>query len=934
MKTYTAAAVPLLRHNASVDDVDAKTGATIYYRCLFKQNMLFREHRKLLERQHPNVNLIDPITGQTPLEYAIRNNPELVTGLLNLNADPNIKSCINEENLLSDKPVNALVHAVMLNSVEALKILFEHPNGVTTMDLTETDDEHRSILHVIVSPYKSATYDNVEAFKMLQQYLSPEALESLINQKDIYGKSPADYVASQKSSKLYDVLSPYLTQTSETQRQSSSHDTEDMDVDPVHELLPVDVHGDADLQKRKLELEDLKKKEEEAKLLNGGVLPDDWDKKVEIEPQSQLAQVGKVLIDANDEPYDILLNKTDVRRGYHGINMFYKMQLIHNTIQDIYFVWTRWGQIGEEGMHQRTPFQSKEEAENEFKKIFKSKTGNNWENRSIEEFVEKDDRFVVTRNVHNRQVPLKPIDFKKCSPSKLPLSLQATLKLFCDVTSMKQVMLDKDTDIPLGYLDRSVIEEGYQTLCNIREAVNELTAAQNSLDYDYRVVKDMRERLATMSNHYFRKIPYRNEKLRGIQSITTKEILQEETRRLENLRYLNGGANIILAAQYRAEIRSPLDYCYSALGCNWAEVGKGSEEFLRINNYLHQSGRTENYELMNVWSLDKVGQRERFKPFSQNSNRMLLWHGSRFSNYLGILSQGLRVAPVEAPCTGYMFGKGVYFADMFDKSVGYSINDSNATRGYSCLLLCEVALGDMFEATEAKYMESAPDGFLSTKGLGRYGPDFRKALHDNDGLIIPQGPVIERAAKLDSKKRKIEFSLNHNEYIVYNVDQIRLKYIVLVKDHNYCSLCNKEGSEIKHLSELKFGNDHLAGFNSFEQCVANSFLRYNGISMNNLFHERVKDLVIETNAYERSWSPSMPLSYDSKVCSGCGTKLLSMVVSEYLRLNAQKLPTELTSRPDCWYGDKCRTQHNNLAHSVHYNHLCQQTVGGSNPGTS
>ena len=34
--------------------------------------------------------------------------------------------------------------------------------------------------------------------------------------------------------------------------------------------------------------------------------------------------------------------------------------------------------------------------------------------------------------------------------------------------------------------------------------------------------------------------------------------------------------------------------------------------------------------------------------------RQLLWHGSRLSNWVGILSQGLRVAPPEAPVTGYM----------------------------------------------------------------------------------------------------------------------------------------------------------------------------------------------------------------------------------------------------------------------------------------
>lgn len=50
---------------------------------------------------------------------------------------------------------------------------------------------------------------------------------------------------------------------------------------------------------------------------------------------------------------------------------------------------------------------------------------------------------------------------------------------------------------------------------------------------------------------------------------------------------------------------------------------------------------------------------------------MLLWHGSRIANFVGILSQGLRIAPPEAPVSGYLFGKGIYLADMIDKSAGY-----------------------------------------------------------------------------------------------------------------------------------------------------------------------------------------------------------------------------------------------------------------------
>lgn len=42
-------------------------------------------------------------------------------------------------------------------------------------------------------------------------------------------------------------------------------------------------------------------------------------------------------------------------------------------------------------------------------------------------------------------------------------------------------------------------------------------------------------------------------------------------------------------------------------------------------------------------------------------DRRLLWHGSRCTNFGGILSQGLRIAPPEAPVSGYAFGKGLYF---------------------------------------------------------------------------------------------------------------------------------------------------------------------------------------------------------------------------------------------------------------------------------
>lgn len=57
-----------------------------------------------------------------------------------------------------------------------------------------------------------------------------------------------------------------------------------------------------------------------------------------------------------------------------------------------------------------------------------------------------------------------------------------------------------------------------------------------------------------------------------------------------------------------------------------------------------------------VFKIDREGEYQRYRPFKDLPNRQLLWHGSRTTNYAGILSQGLRIAPPEAPvvCTNVL----------------------------------------------------------------------------------------------------------------------------------------------------------------------------------------------------------------------------------------------------------------------------------------
>ena len=81
----------------------------------------------------------------------------------------------------------------------------------------------------------------------------------------------------------------------------------------------------------------------------------------------------------------------------------------------------------------------------------------------------------------------------------------------------------------------------------------------------------------------------------------------------------------------------------------------------------------------------------------------------------------MRIAPPEAPTTGYMFGKGVYFADTFDKSTSYTSGHQSRL-----MLMCEVALGEMMDLYQSYYVENLPSKFNSVKGCGAKGPDYEK----------------------------------------------------------------------------------------------------------------------------------------------------------------------------------------------------------------
>lgn len=94
-------------------------------------------------------------------------------------------------------------------------------------------------------------------------------------------------------------------------------------------------------------------------------------------------------------------------------------------------------------------------------------------------------------------------------------------------------------------------------------------------------------------------------------------------------------------------------------------------------------------------------------------------------------------------------------------------------------MLCEVALGNMKILKEAKQITHIPnEKFQSVMGEGKYQPNFNKSIYLSNGCVVPLGPLI------DAKPTEAYTSLNYNEYIIYDTTQIRVKYVLELRNSN------------------------------------------------------------------------------------------------------------------------------------------------------
>ncbi|XP_075238699.1 uncharacterized protein LOC142334498 isoform X3 [Convolutriloba macropyga] len=190
--------------------------------------------------------------------------------------------------------------------------------------------------------------------------------------------------------------------------------------------------------------------------------------------------------------------------------------------------------------------------------------------------------------------------------------------------------------------------------------------------------------------------------------------------------------------------KPPIDTMYHALGARltpvqWSDL----TELVNLLSILDGS-----VEIQQVFEVLKLGEVTSFK--SSVGNVRTLLHGTSSTNMIGVLARGLLLPNVVTdeygvPLTDIgKLGSGIYFSDELSTSLKYT---SAAMNGRRYLMVCDVACGKEYETSQLMTGITEPP-----KGFDSVVTNEESAFFERD-----------------------------REIVVYSPNQVRLKYLVVLK---------------------------------------------------------------------------------------------------------------------------------------------------------
>ena len=273
----------------------------------------------------------------------------------------------------------------------------------------------------------------------------------------------------------------------------------------------------------------------------------------------------------------------------------------------------------------------------------------------------------------------------------------------------------------------------------------------------------------SLSSQYYSIVPCNFGKEKRLPNIDILDRYEELNCNLDALEDIIMAGDVIKLSKSADSSINPIDAIYNSLGVKLSMIDDDSEIFDIIKSWMRNTrGSTHSYKSMTpsiiyeVHSTNKIYE----SKFGHYTNKTLLWHGTRMINILNIFKNGLIIKPSWSSHCGSAFGDGLYFANSSSKSANYCRDG-----GDIILLIYEVALGNMCSSTSGNFKvdKDITNGeYDSMHGVGKQTCDPDKDIYIDD-VKIPIGPLI---------KTQNSGYLEYDEFIVYDKDQVHLRYVV------------------------------------------------------------------------------------------------------------------------------------------------------------
>lgn len=450
------------------------------------------------------------------------------------------------------------------------------------------------------------------------------------------------------------------------------------------------------------------------------------------------------------EDYTCTLNITDVE---HNNNKFYIMQIIET--KPSFAVYIRYGRIGEVGKRIVDEYDNKASAIEFFVKQYKSKTGNKFG----EPFVKKEGKYSLVKT--EKQQEMKTEKDNENLDDKIEPRVKYFLSLISNEKMLAETLVKMNIDVkkmPLGKISKEQLNSAEDVLKKLK-----IIFATDSTN---------EQKIKELSSEFYTLVPQAFGRKKP--PVLEEPDIDKYMDFVDELRNIQVTYNMIK----NSNNLNKLTNVYDQMNASIAPLEKSSQMYTELTKYVantQASTHSCKLQVIDIYTVNK-GTDHIYDKFTKNmKNKMLLFHGSPIPNWCSIIKSGLLLDPSKlgVKITGKMFGYGIYWANSISKSFNYC--GANNTDNIAVLAIAEVALGEILEQYTSNYslsqahMDSLKKN--STHGKGGSSPgDFVEI----DGVKIPNGKLVKH--KTDS------FSLLYDEFIIYNSNQYKIKYMIVVKN--------------------------------------------------------------------------------------------------------------------------------------------------------